>query len=188
MKKIAVYCGAADGNDPKFQAATIELGNWLAQNDMELVYGGARVGLMGLLADTILNQGGRVHGIMPQNLVDRGASHQGLTELEIVPNMSVRKQRMLDLSDACIALPGGPGTLEEIIEAFSWARIGDNNNPCAFFDVDGFYTPMKTMFQDMVAKDFLSQEHFDKLGFYDNLPALFDFINRYEPPMVRQYK
>ncbi|KRN76928.1 TIGR00730 family Rossman fold protein [Weissella minor] len=187
MKKIAVYCGASTGNDPQFEQATIDLAQWLVKHDLELVYGGGGVGLMGLLAQTVLDAGGVVHGIMPQNLYDRGAGHPGLTDFEVVPNMSIRKQRMLELSDGCIALPGGPGTLEEIAEAFSWARIGDNENPCVFYNVDGFYNPIQQMFQDMVNKDFLTQTDFDKLGFIENLEDIYNFMDSYEPPMIRQY-
>ncbi|MBX4172356.1 TIGR00730 family Rossman fold protein [Weissella viridescens] len=187
MQKIAVYCGASTGNEPAYADATVALGTWLAEHQLELVYGGGGVGLMGLLAQTVLDHGGVVHGIMPQNLYDRGAAHPGLTDLEIVPNMSVRKQKMLAYADGCIALPGGPGTLEEIVEAFSWARIGDNDNPCVFYDVNHYYRPIQDMFQAMVNTEFLTQADFDKLGFFDSLPKMLQFMENYEPPLIRQY-
>ncbi|MBM7616528.1 uncharacterized protein (TIGR00730 family) [Weissella uvarum] len=187
MKKIAVYCGATTGNDPKYEQATHELGIWLANNQFDLVYGGGGVGLMGLLAQTVLDNGGHVHGIMPQNLYDRGAAYNGLTSLEIVPDMSIRKQKMLEQSDACLALPGGPGTLEEIIEAFSWARIGDNENPCLLYNVAGYYNPLKQLLEEMVEKAFLTESDFQKLGFITQLDEIIPFIDAYIPPAVRQY-
>lgn len=119
MKKIAVYCGAASGNDTRFQQATIELAHYLVENNFALVYGGGGVGLMGLLAKTVLQADGQVYGIMTKELVERGAALSELTNLQVVADMSERKQQMMDLSDGCIALPGGPGTLEEISQSFS---------------------------------------------------------------------
>lgn len=187
MKKIAVYCGASTGNDEIYQTATIQLGNYLVEHELELVYGGGGVGLMGTLASQVLEQGGQVHGIMPQELVDREAAFKKLTDLQIVPNMSARKQAMLDLSDGCIALPGGPGTLEEIIEAFSWARLGNNENPCVFYNVDGYYNSLKDMFDQMTQKAFLTVEDRQKLLFSDSLDQIFSFMENYIPPKIRKY-
>ncbi|MFD0897506.1 LOG family protein [Loigolactobacillus binensis] len=187
MKKIAVYCGAAAGNDPAYQQATIELGNYLAAHKLELVYGGGGVGLMGLLANQVLAAGGKVHGVMPQELVDRGAAFNKLTDLKIVANMSVRKQTMLTLADGCLALPGGPGTLEEIIEAFSWARLGNNPNPCVFYNVKGYYDPLKNMFDEMTTKEFLTTADRKKLLFSDSLTTIFAFMADYVPPKIRTY-
>ncbi|WP_413627021.1 TIGR00730 family Rossman fold protein [Fructilactobacillus vespulae] len=188
MKSIAVYCGAASGNDIKYQEATKQLANWIVTNDYQLVYGGGGFGLMGLLAQTVLKLGGKVYGIMPKELFERGAAQTGLTDFEVVENMSIRKRRMLELSDACIALPGGPGTLEEISEAFSWARIGDNNNPCVLFNVFGYYDSLKDFFDEMTEKEFLTQHDRDKLLFSDSLITIDKFINSYIPPEVRKYK
>ncbi|MCC7666932.1 TIGR00730 family Rossman fold protein [Liquorilactobacillus satsumensis] len=187
MKKIAVYCGASTGNDPVYQKATLKLGSYLANHDLELVYGGGGVGLMGLLANEVLNAGGKVHGVMPKELVARGAAFSKLTDLKVVENMALRKQTMLSLADACLALPGGPGTLEEIIEAFSWARLGDNPNPCVFYNVQGYYDPLKAMFDEMTAKDFLTVTDRKKLLFSDSLTEIFDFMAAYVPPEIRTY-
>ena len=108
MKNIAVYCGASEGNDKTFRDAAVNLGRWLVENDLNLVYGGGGVGLMEILAHEVLANGGKVYGIMPQELVDRGAAYDGLTDLKVVSNMSERKELMLSMSDGCIALPGGP--------------------------------------------------------------------------------
>ena len=187
MKRIAVYCGADTGNDQTHQAATIALAHYLVDHQLELVYGGGGVGLMGLLANEVLDAGGKVHGVMPKQLVDRSASFTRLTDLKIVPDMATRKATMLSLYDACIALPGGPGTLEEIIEAFSWARIGNNSNPCIFFNVNGYYDQLKTMFDDMTTKGFLTTEDRKKLLFSDALKEVFEFIDTYQPPKIRTY-
>ncbi|KRL67219.1 hypothetical protein FC27_GL002066 [Companilactobacillus versmoldensis DSM 14857 = KCTC 3814] len=187
MKNIAVYCGASVGNDEMYQDATVELARWLVKNDYNLVYGGGGVGLMGILAREVLAAGGKAYGVMPQELVDRGAAYDGLTELRIVKNMSERKQTMLKMSDGCIALPGGPGTLEEIIEAFSWARLGDNNNPCILYNVGGYYDYLKQAFDLMTKKGFLTKKDRYKLFFSDSLENVGTFIECYIPPEIRQY-
>ncbi len=188
MKKIAVYCGASSGNNKIYQAAARKLGRWLVRENLELVYGGGGVGLMGILASEVLHNGGKVHGVMPQELVDHGAAFSELSDLEVVANMSIRKQEMLTIADGCIALPGGPGTLEEIVEAFSWARIGDNDNPCVFYNINGYYNPLKAMFDEMVQDDFLTQIDREKLLFSDSLTEILAFMTAYIPPKVRHYQ
>lgn len=185
--RIAVYCGASLGYDERYQQATIELANWLVSEQHQLVYGGGRVGLMGLLADTVLAKGGEVIGVLPHFLQQRELAHQHLTELILVDTMVQRKAKMLSLSEVCIALPGGPGTLEEISEVYSWARIGQNRNPCILFNVNGFYDPLKAMYQTMCEAGFLTEQDFNKLLFSDNFTELSDFIKNYQPPKVRTY-
>lgn len=185
IKKIAIYCGAATGNLPVYQQAATELGQYLAHHQLELVYGGGSVGLMAVLADAVIAAGGKVHGVMPKNLVKRGAAADNITDLTVVDNMATRKQKMLTMADGCIALPGGPGTLEEIVEAYSWARVGDNNNPCAFYNVNHYYDPLKTLFDQMVQQGFLTAEHRSKLLFADTLPEIFNFMKTYTPPTIR---
>ncbi len=187
MKNIAVYCGASEGNDKTFRDAAVNLGRWLVENDLNLVYGGGGVGLMEILAHEVLANGGKVYGIMPQELVDRGAAYDGLTDLKVVSNMSERKELMLSMSDGCIALPGGPGTLEEIIEAFSWARLGDNNNPCVMYNVKGYYDDLKNMFDLMAEKGFITSKDRSKLFFSNSLENIGTFMSCYIPPKIRQY-
>ncbi|WP_125769057.1 TIGR00730 family Rossman fold protein [Companilactobacillus furfuricola] len=187
MKNIAVYCGASEGNDQNIVKAAIRLADWLVDNDFNLVYGGGGVGLMGILAKRVLDRGGKVYGIMPQELVDRGAAYDGLTELKVVADMSERKQLMLEMSDGSIALPGGPGTLEEIIEAFSWSRLGDNENPCVLFNVDGYYNQLRDMFDHMTEKGFLTRKDRSKLFFTDKLENVYTFMYSYIPPKIREY-
>ncbi|MBA1433670.1 LOG family protein [Bombilactobacillus bombi] len=187
MKNIAVYCGAAMGNDKIYQQATLELADYLVEHNLGLVYGGGSVGLMGLLAKRVLQSGGQVQGVITRELVQRGAALVELADLQVVKDMSERKQRMLELSDGCIALPGGPGTLEEISQSFSWTRLGDYTKPCVLYNVGGYYDSLKTMFQQMVAKDFLTARELDKLLFSDSLTEIFDFIENYLPPQIRTY-
>lgn len=187
MKKVAVYCGASTGNDGSYQQATKELAHALVKRDLELVYGGGGVGLMGTLANEVLSSGGKVHGVMTKQLVEREAAFDKLTDLQVVDNMSIRKEKMLSLSDACIALPGGPGTLEEIIEAFSWARLGNNANPCIFYNVNNYYAPLEKMFDTMTEKEFLTVADREKLLFSDSLDEIFNFMATYIPPMIRTY-
>lgn len=186
MKKIAVYCGASAGNILDQRIAS-KIGHWLVANNYDLIYGGGGVGLMGILAKTVLEAGGKVHGYMPENLYLRGAAYQGLTDLTIVPNMAIRKQKMMAAADVCLALPGGAGTLEEIIEAYSWARVGDNPNPCILYNEDGYYDLLQQFFKQMVEKGFLSKKHYQKLCFAKNLQQLTNFIANYTPPKIRQY-
>ncbi|MCH4160716.1 MAG: TIGR00730 family Rossman fold protein [Bifidobacterium sp.] len=186
-RNIVVYCGAASGNSSKFEVAATAVANWIVDNDGTLVYGGGSVGLMGIVAARVLERGGKVHGVIPELLRDRGTAMKGLTELSVVPDMTARKHMMLELGDVCLALPGGPGTLEEISEAFSWARLGLNANPCIFVDVDHFWEPLANMFDNMVSNGFLSQEDRDRLLFTSTLSSLNDWIASYTPPKIRQY-
>ena len=147
---ITVYCGASLGNDSAHQAAAKKLGKWIADGQHTLVYGGGKLGLMGVVADTVLAHQGKVIGIIPQFLQDREVSHPNLTKTVVVESMSERKNKMVELGDAYIALPGGPGTLEEIAEVISWARIGKNNNPCILFNEKGYFNSLKSFFNHMV--------------------------------------
>ncbi|WP_109077574.1 TIGR00730 family Rossman fold protein [Aggregatibacter kilianii] len=184
---ITVYCGAAIGYIEAYRQATVRLGEWIAGNQHTLVYGGGKAGLMGVLADAVLSNGGMVIGVIPEFLQARELAHLGCTEIIIVDSMATRKAKMLALADACIALPGGPGTLEEICEVYSWARIGQNPHPCILFNQNGFYEPLKMMYQSMVTAGFLTQPHFDKLLFSDDLVEIEHFIKTYQVPEIRTY-
>lgn len=184
---ITVYCGANSGNNPAHQAATVKLGKWIADNQHKLVYGGGKAGLMGLVADTVLQHGGEVIGIMPTFLQAREIAHLGLTEMISVETMSERKLKMIELGEVYIALPGGLGTLEEISEVISWARIGKNSHPCIFFDSDKFYQPLVEFMDKMVEQGFLSQADREKTLFSDDLAEIEKFIANYTPPAIRTY-
>ncbi|AMB99229.1 lysine decarboxylase [Aerococcus urinaehominis] len=184
---ITVYCGANHGKQSAYVHAARQLGTWIAQQGHCLVYGGGKAGLMGVLADEVLGHGGRVIGVIPDFLVDREVAHAGLSELHIVTDMSVRKQKMFDLGQAFIALPGGPGTLEELTEVFSWAILGKNAAPVIVYNVDNYYQPLQTMYQQMVHQGFLAADQCASLRFCDSLAALEACINDYRPPRVRSY-
>ena len=186
--KITVYCGASVGNNAAHQQAAIALGQWIAARQYTLVYGGGNAGLMGLLVNTVLENGGKVIGIMPTFLQERELAHTGLTEMITVHSMPERKSKMIELGDVYIALAGGPGTLEEITEVISWARIGQNNNPCILFNSDGYYEPLKAFFDNMVVQGFITQPDRDKTLFSADLGEIGAFIADYTPPEVRKYE
>lgn len=187
MKKIAVYCGASSGNKKIFEQETINLGHWIVQNNYGLTYGGGQHGLMGVIANTVLKDNGYVHGIITKTLYDRKLSHNKLSKLDIVDSMDTRKNRMLNESIASIALPGGPGTLEEISEAYSWTRIGDNNNPCIFYNVDHYYDSLEKFFDTMTDNGFLDKYARKSLLFSDSLDEIGEFIINYKTPAIRHF-
>lgn len=188
MKKMAVYCGASTGNAPVYQEAAKRLGQWMRDNDYDLVYGGGNVGLMGILADTMISVGGKAIGVMPTFLLERELAHEGITEMHIVHDMHERKRKMIDLADCYLALPGGPGTLEEISEVVSWGRVGEHQNPCIFFNINGYYDLLAEFFDKMVETGFLTKEDRSKIYFSDSLADIKTFIGAYTPPTVREYK
>jgi uncharacterized protein (TIGR00730 family) len=165
MATLCIYCGSNVGNDPRFLETARLVGKILAEGNHTLVYGGGKVGLMGVVADEALAAGGKVIGIIPELFIqeEREIAHPGLTELHVVDSMHERKHKMASLADAFLALPGGIGTLEEIIEAFTWTQIGIHPKPCALLNVNGFYNPLLRLLADMVEKGFLHREQLSQL-------------------------
>jgi hypothetical protein len=159
VASICVFCGANPGDDPVFVEASAALGAALAGAGHDLVYGGGRVGLMGVLADVVLGAGGRVVGFIPQHLVDREVAHLGLTELVVTDSMHSRKAGMCDRADGFIALPGGYGTLDEVLEILTWNQIGSIAKPVAFLDVAGYYDSLFRFFDDAVAAGLIMPAH-----------------------------
>jgi uncharacterized protein (TIGR00730 family) len=155
VNAVCVYCGSSPGADPAYAQATQELASALAQRGLTVVYGGASVGLMGLLADTALDAGGAVTGVIPQQLVDREIAHPRLTELRVVASMHERKALMAELSDAFVALPGGIGTLEELIEMYTWAQLGLHDKPLALLNTKGYYDGLTAFLDHAVLEGFL---------------------------------
>ncbi|MFC6993993.1 LOG family protein [Streptococcus loxodontisalivarius] len=174
--RVTVYLGASLGKDDSFKEATLELGQWLVDSGYDLVYGGSKVGLMGILADTVLAGGRQVFGYIPTFLRDREIAHAGLTDLTVVETMSERKQLMIEKGDILLALPGGPGTLEEISEAISLARVGQHDKPCILLNINGYYNPLKAQFEAMVASGFLDAKVAQKTLFADNLDQIERFL------------
>jgi uncharacterized protein (TIGR00730 family) len=156
---ICVFCGANTGCDPRFEAVAIELGASIAAAGHDLVYGGGRVGLMGAVADAALGTGGRVVGFMPQALVDREVAHLGLTELVVTDSMHTRKAAMSDRADGFIAMPGGYGTLDEVLEILTWNQIGTIAKPVAFLDVDGYFDSLFRFFDEAVDAGLIMPAH-----------------------------
>ncbi|KGR78107.1 LOG family protein [Ureibacillus sinduriensis] len=155
---VAIYCGSQTGKKTIYIEKAKELGVTLAKSNMGIVYGGSNIGLMGAVADAALAHGGSVIGIMPEHLQQREIAHLHLTEIHFVESMHVRKKKMIDLSDAYIALPGGCGTLDEYFEAFTWAQIGLHHNPVILYNIDGFYDALIMHFDKMMEEGFIKEE------------------------------
>ena len=188
MRTITVYCGAVRGNSDKYERQMEKLLDWITEGGHKVVYGGGKVGLMGLLADGMLARGGEVTGVIPHFLKDREIAHEGLTEMIYTADMSQRKKVMVELGDVFVAFPGGPGTLEEIVEVISWARIGEHLNPCIVYNFEGYYDALREMFDKMVEEGFLTREDREKILFSDSKEEMDDFIENYIPPKIREYE
>lgn len=152
---VTVYCASSFGHDEAFEQAACELGIWIAENGHTLVYGGAHIGLMGLIADTVLDGGGRAIGVLPDVLVEREPPYSRLTELFRVKTMAQRKTKMIELGDVFVALPGGPGTLEELSEILSLAKVGAPAGPLFLLNVDGYYDDLTKLYARMYAQGFM---------------------------------
>lgn len=163
MQTLAVYCGSADGSRPEFAQAARATAAAMVRQDVDLVYGGGRLGLMGVIADSVLAAGGRVYGVIPTALVNLEVAHTGLTELHRVETMHERKAKMTDLADAFLALPGGIGTLDELFEAWSWNALGYHKKPLCLLNVDGFWDGMIEFMDHAAQSGFLSRKRRSQL-------------------------
>lgn len=181
IQRVCVYCASAPGHDPAIQAATRALGRLLAAEGLGLVYGGGRAGLMGLVADTVLEAGGTVTGVIPKRLFPREIPHRGLTELIEVESMHARKTRMFELSDAFVALPGGFGTLEEIFEVTTWAQLGIHQKPIGLLDVGGYYGSLLAFLDRAVSEGLLRADNRALLVDRDEPAALLEALRAYVP-------
>ncbi|GAB2912241.1 TIGR00730 family Rossman fold protein [Paraburkholderia jirisanensis] len=180
MKAVCVYCGSSNGAKPLYAQAARAFGHALVEANLALVYGGGKVGLMGVIADTVMAAGGRAIGVIPELLVDKEVGHVGLTELHVVPDMHQRKKMMADLSDAFVAMPGGAGTLEELFEVFTWSQLGYHKKPVAVFNIDGFYDPLIGMLQHTVQEGFMQQKYVDTLQIDSDPATLIGKLQRYK--------
>ena len=156
MKRLAVYCGSSMGADPAYADTARALGHEMARRGIGLVYGGGRLGLMGVVADAVLEGGGEAHGVIPQALIDLEVAHSGLTELHVVTTMHERKARMTELTDAFVALPGGIGTFDELFEAWTWNALGYHAKPFALLNVNGFWDGMLSFLDTATESGFMS--------------------------------
>ncbi|MGO4260935.1 TIGR00730 family Rossman fold protein [Lysobacter sp. TAB13] len=187
MKTLCVYCGSNSGAKPIYTERAIALGSRMARDGIALVYGGGNVGLMGTVADAVLDAGGEVIGVIPEHLVNWEVAHRGLTKLEIVGSMHERKARMFDLADGFVALPGGFGTLDEMFEMLTWRQLGIGNKPCAFLDIDGFYAPLMAMLDRMVAERFLHADQRQDLWHGDDIDVLLSWMRDYTPASASKW-
>jgi len=172
MKSIAVFCGSNFGNNPAYLSATKALASILVANNINLVYGGGAVGLMGAIADEMLSLGGEVTGVIPEKLANAEIAHKSLTTLHVVKSMHERKALMAELSDGFIALPGGIGTLEEIIEVFTWTQLGFHAKPCGLLNTAGFYSKLFGFLDHVAAEGFLRPQHLESFLINEDPDAL----------------
>ncbi|HJY13002.1 MAG TPA: TIGR00730 family Rossman fold protein [Flavobacterium sp.] len=187
MKRITVFCGSSFGTETIYAEQATLLGETFAKQNIELVYGGANVGLMGAVADGVLNNGGKAIGVLPNFLRSKEIAHLGLTELILVESMHERKTKMNDLCDGVIALPGGFGTLEELFEMLTWAQLGLHKKPIAILNVNGFYDSLIELTKTMVEKGLLKEANQKMLLVSDNINDLLDQMRNYTPPTVGKW-
>ncbi len=159
MRRLCVFCGSNVGNRPIYCASAVRMGALLVHRGIELVYGGGNIGLMGVLADTVLALGGRAIGVIPDFMMPKEIAHTGLTELRVVASMHERKAMMSDLSDGFLALPGGFGTLEEFCEVVTWSQLGLQSKPCGLLNVENYYAPLLELFDHAVREGFLPEKN-----------------------------
>lgn len=187
MKSITVFCGSSFGSDEIYKEQAILLGQTLAKQNIQLVYGGANVGLMGAVADGALQEGGKAIGVLPHFLQSKEIAHQDLTELILVETMHERKTKMNDLCDGVIVLPGGYGTLEEFFEMITWAQLGLHKKPIAILNINGFYDDLIKLVQNMVDKGFLKQINQEMLLVSDSIDKLLEKMKNYRAPSVGKW-
>ncbi len=186
IKNICVNCGSNTGTEPEYLKAAVDLGRYLAENNIGLVYGGAGVGLMGAVASSAMENGGDVIGVIPESFADR-VGHDNLTELHIVSTMHERKNIMFDLSDAFIALPGGMGTIEEVFEILTWAQLGFHTKPCGILNICGYYDSIIAFLENAVKQQFVRQEHKDMLLVDTDPRNLITRFNSYEVTPIEKW-
>ena len=182
-----MFCGSSDGNDDQITAATVELGTLLAQKDIALVYGAAKIGVMGTLAQTMLDQKGEVIGIIPQFLKKKEVVHLGLTELITTQNMHQRKLKMQEVSDGFVVLPGGFGTLEELFEMITWLQLGLHTKPIGLLNVNGFYNHLLLLLETMVRKGFLKMDNFELLLVDTSVENLLEKMTDFKAPQIPKW-
>jgi len=187
LRSLCVFCGSSRGSDPVHAAAARSLGTALGAEGIDLVYGGGKVGLMGIVADAAMAAGARATGVIPKALADLEVAHDGLSDLRIVGSMHERKAMMADLSDGFIALSGGIGTFEEMFEIWTWGQLGDHSKPVALFNIGGFYDKLIGFLDDVVAAGFLREVHRAMLMVDDNPAALIGRMRAFRPRTVAKW-
>jgi len=187
MRRVCIFCGSNHGARDVYREAAQRMGRALARRGLGLVYGGGCVGLMGVLADAVLAEGGEAIGVIPAAMVAKELAHHGLTELRVVPSMHQRKALMAELAGAFVALPGGLGTLEEFCEMLTWAQLGLHRKPCGLLNVEDYYGPLLALFDHARAEAFLRPEHRSMILVADQPDPLLDMLAAYRPPQGEKW-
>ena len=187
MEAVCVFCGSREGSRPAYAEAARRTGREIAHRGLGLVYGGGRVGLMGAVADAALEEGGEVVGVITEALISKEIAHAGLTKLHVVGSMHERKMLMADLSDGFVTLPGGYGTLEEFFEVLSWAQLSIHEKPCGLLDVNGFWDPLSTLFDQAVTEGFVRPDQRSLVLTEGDPRVLLERMERYTPPETRKW-
>lgn len=187
IKNIAVYCGSSTGRKPDYTKAAVAVGDWLVTHKYGLIYGGASLGLMGTVADTVLAGEGHVCGIMPEILANREIAKPAISQFITVPDMHARKKMMMEKADGFIALPGGCGTMEEIFEVITWSQIGAHEKPFAFYNVAGYYNHLFDFLNVMEDEGFTNTKHRQDIIISDSLADIYDHFTTYQSPGPKDY-
>ncbi len=187
FKRLCVFCGSNPGTEPDFMEAAFETGKFLAEQNIGLVFGGGRVGMMGKVADTAMEMGGNVIGIIPEALAEKEVAHENLSELHIVQSMHERKAMMADFSDGFIAMPGGFGTFEEICEVITWTQLGFQEKPCGILNVNGYYDDLIALFDKATAKGFIRPIHRKLVIVGESIEVLYESMRQFEPSKLEKW-
>jgi uncharacterized protein (TIGR00730 family) len=178
IRSICVYCGSARGRSPRYVAAARELGVAMAERKIRLVYGGARIGMMGEVADAVMKNGGEVIGVIPEHLQNSEVGHSGITELKVVESMHVRKKLMFDLSDGFAVLPGGYGTLDELFEIVTWRMLKLHDKPVVVLNIDGYWDPFQKLIDQLIGEGFARPESRQHFSVVNSVGRMFDLLDQ----------
>ncbi len=179
-KNICVFCGSSSGNNKIYKDFAIKFAKEIVKNNLTLIYGGGKIGIMGIISDTVIDSGGKVIGVIPKFLSDKGLGNNNITEMKIVNDMHERKKTMYELSDYFVAMPGGIGTLEEIIEILTWKQLSLHKKPCALLNVNNFFDHLIKFLQTSVNNGFMKQSHLDNLIIDNNISLLINKLKEYK--------
>ncbi len=187
MTKICVFCGSSMGNKKEYSIAANRVGEYFVENNIELVYGGADVGLMKIIADVVLAGGKNVIGVMPHLLIEKEVEHKGITQLIAVDTMAERKEKLIEISDGFIAMPGGIGTLDELVEVLIMNQLRISDKPIGILNTEGYFDSLLQFFSDAVNSGFVRKEHEDNLIVSDNIEELVEKMNAYKPVVMKKW-
>jgi hypothetical protein len=187
IKSLCVYCGSARGRSPRYIAAAKELGEAMAQRQIRLVYGGARIGMMGEVADAVMKNGGEVVGVIPEHLQTTEVGHSGITDLKVVPSMHVRKKLMFDLSDGFAVLPGGYGTLDELFEIITWRMLKLHDKPIVVLNIDGYWDRFNALIDQLIGEGFAREDSRQYFSVVSSVGRMFDLLEQPADIQVKEH-